>query len=92
MTELGLFSDRVESDLWSLDTRTELIGLEKFGPNSYPIDDRVGSDLIEFGRFEVGLRSDWMKMVDFSVIFCWIGRLGWTIEWPDTRTEYGRVS
>ena len=52
--------------LGSPDTRTKLVGLEKFAPDFNPIDGRVGSNRV--------------KMVDFSVIFCRVGRVrlaGW---------------
>ncbi|XP_057484581.1 uncharacterized protein LOC130770946 [Actinidia eriantha] len=40
---LGVFTGRIGSVLRSPDTRTELVGFKKFGPNSDPIDGRVGS-------------------------------------------------
>ena len=50
---LGLFTGRIGSDLGSPDIRSELVGLEKFRPESNPII--VGSDRIGWNM--VGLSS-----------------------------------
>ena len=41
------------SDLGSLDTRTKLVGLKKFGPESDPINDRIRSS---------GIWLDWDRV------------------------------
>ena len=43
------------SGLGSPDIRIELVGLKKFGPDSDPIDGRVGSDRVKFGGVGIGL-------------------------------------
>ena len=61
---LGVFTGQIRSGLESPDIRTELIGLEKFGPDFDPIDGRIG----RFGWNLVKLGSGWVKIVNFSVI------------------------
>ena len=42
--------DWVGSSLGSSDTRTKLVDWEKFEPKSDPIDGRIGSIQVKFGR------------------------------------------
>ena len=50
-----MFTGRIGSNLGSFDTRIELVGLKKFGPNSNLIDGRVGLIWVGFGQIGVGL-------------------------------------
>ena len=45
-----------------------------------------------FGWNLVGLGVGLGEIMDFSVIFYRVGRSGWAIEWPDIRSECGRIS
>ena len=53
--KLELFTVRFGLGLELPDTVTELVVLEKFGPESHPINGRVGSVWVEFGWGRVGL-------------------------------------
>ena len=50
-----MFTGRIGSNLGSFDTRIELVGLKKFGPNSNLIDGRVGLIWVGFGQIVVEL-------------------------------------